>query len=148
MRAVVQRVSMANVLVDGREVGRCGPGLLLLVGVAREDDEAAATWLAKKVARLRIFNDAEGKLNESLLDRADERDVLVVSNFTVWGDASRGTRPSFTRSAPYEDGRRLFDAFISTLRTEGIAVQTGVFGADMRVSLVNDGPVTLVVDSP
>lgn len=139
---------MANVFVDGREVGRCGPGLLLLVGVAQGDTEAAAGWLARKVARLRIFNDVEGKLNESVLDRSDDRDVLAVSNFTVCGDAGKGNRPSFARSAPYEEGSRLFDEFITALRSEGIAVQTGVFGADMKVSLVNDGPVTLVVDSP
>lgn len=147
MRAVVQRVSMANVAVGGKEVGRCGPGLLLLVAVARDDAEDDATRLAAKIARLRVFNDAAGKLNESLLDAPDERDALAVSNFTVLGDASRGNRPSFARSADFEIGRALFDRFVAALRAEGVSVQTGVFGADMRVSLVNDGPVTLVVET-
>ena len=148
MRAVVQRVSMANVMVDGREVGRCGPGLLVLVGVAAFDDLGASLWLARKVAKLRVFNDPAGKLNESLLDRPDERDVLAVSNFTLYGDASAGNRPSFGRSMPADQASLFFDAFVSHLRREGVGVQTGVFGADMKVSLVNDGPVTLVLDSP
>ncbi len=147
MRAVVQRVAMANVLVDGREVGRCGPGLLLLVGVHCDDGEADAARLAAKVARLRVFPDAAGRMNESLLDAPGERDTLAVSNFTVLGDASRGHRPSFAASADYESARLLFDRFVSALRAEAVAVATGVFGADMRVSLVNDGPVTLVLDS-
>lgn len=148
MRAVIQRVSMANVMVDGREVGRCGPGLLLLVGVGTDDDATDSEWLARKIARLRIFSDAEGKLNEALLDQPDERDVLAVSNFTVFGDAVKGNRPSFSGSASFEQGAMLFDAFVAALRGQGVRVQTGVFGADMKVSLVNDGPVTLIVDSP
>ena len=147
MRAVVQRVAVANVAVDGKEVGRCGPGLLLLVAVAREDDESDAARLAAKIVRLRIFNDEAGKMNDSLLDAPDERDLLVVSNFTVLGDASRGNRPSFAASADYETGRALFDRFVAEIRALGTRVQTGVFGAEMRVSLVNDGPVTLVVES-
>lgn len=148
MRAVVQRVSMANVMVDGKEVGRCGPGLLLLVGVAADDEAEDAVWLAKKLARLRVFNDAEGKLNESILDQPEERDVLAVSNFTVFGDAAKGNRPSFVGSARFDRGELLFEGFVGRLRAEGVRVQTGVFGADMKVSLVNDGPVTLILDSP
>lgn len=139
---------MANVMVDGREVGRCGPGLLLLVGVASHDDESDAGWLAKKIARLRVFSDAAGKLNESVLDRADERDILAVSNFTLYGEASHGTRPSFTKAMPAQGAEILFAFFCNVLRSEGASVQTGIFGADMRVSLVNDGPVTLILDSP
>ncbi|RYG28408.1 D-tyrosyl-tRNA(Tyr) deacylase [bacterium] len=148
MRAVVQRVSMANVMVDGKEVGRCGPGLLLLVGIEVDDEESDAIWLAKKVARLRIFNDAAGKLNESVLDRPDERDVLAISNFTLYGDSAKGSRPSFARSMPAERAISFFSLFVGYLKSEGVSVQTGVFGADMRVSLVNDGPVTLILDSP
>ncbi|RYG27920.1 D-tyrosyl-tRNA(Tyr) deacylase [bacterium] len=148
MRAVVQRVSMANVMVDGREVGRCGPGLLLLVGVGTDDEPSTADWLARKVARLRVFSDTTGKLNESVLDRPEERDVLAVSNFTLYGDATKGTRPSFVRAMPGDRAEILFTRFVNALRAEGVSVQTGVFGADMRVSLVNDGPVTLILDSP
>lgn len=139
---------MANVMVDGREVGRCGPGLLVLLGVSSADDEATARWMAGKIAKLRVFNDAGGKLNESVLDRPEERDVLVVSNFTVLGDATRGNRPHFGAAARPVQAELVYGMLVHRLREEGVQVQTGVFGADMRVSLVNDGPVTLVLDSP
>jgi len=155
MRAIVQRVSGASVSVDGKEVGRCGRGLLLLVGVHREDTASSAKKLAERISNLRIFNDAEGKMNLSIRDFpadagspfAFELDILAVSNFTVYGDAQKSRRPSFTASAGFEQGRELFDAFVEELKSIGIGVQTGVFGAHMLVSLVNDGPVTLVVES-
>ena len=150
MRAIVQRVSMASVRVDGLETGRCGPGLMLLVGVHRDDTSANATKLADKIANLRIFNDHEGKMNLSMLDfpapHGFEMSVLAVSNFTVYGDASKSRRPSFGASAGFDHGLALFDEFVGKLRTTGLEVQTGVFGANMQVSLVNDGPVTVVVD--
>ncbi len=148
MRAVIQRVSMANVLVDGREVGRCGPGLLVLVGFAPTDDPPEVIWMARKIARLRIFADAGGKLNEAVLDQPEERDILIVSNFTVLGDTVKGNRPHFGAAARPGQAELLYEMLIHRLREEGARVQTGVFGADMKVSLVNDGPVTLVVDSP
>jgi D-tyrosyl-tRNA(Tyr) deacylase len=150
LRAIVQRVSAATVTVDGKEVGRCGYGLLLLVGVHREDVDANSVRLAEKVANLRIFGDAEGKMNLSVLDFPSETgfeyDVLAVSNFTVYGDTKKNRRPSFVESAPYADGERLFDRFVARLREIGIATQTGLYGAHMLVSLINDGPVTVIVD--
>jgi D-aminoacyl-tRNA deacylase len=151
MRAIVQRVGMASVSVGGREVGRCGPGLLLLVGVHRDDTEAEAKLLADRIMGLRIFNDPQGKMNLSIRDFPQteggfELEILAVSNFTVYGDA-KSRRPSFTASAGYDQGRALFARFVQEIGILGGAVQTGEFGADMRVSLVNDGPVTLVVDT-
>jgi D-tyrosyl-tRNA(Tyr) deacylase len=153
MRAIVQRVSAATVRVDGKEVGRCGHGLMLLVGVHRDDTDAQAKKLAEKVSTLRIFNDEEGKMNRALVDfpqpdptRGYEYDVLAVSNFTVYGDARKNRRPSFTESAPYEQGQALFERFVRELRALNVDVQTGVFGAHMEVSLINDGPVTIVLD--
>lgn len=147
MRAIIQRVSAATVQVDGREVGRCGRGLMLLVGVHTTDTEREAKKLAEKIAKLRIFNDHEGKMNLSLQDFKDEPyDVLAVSNFTVYGDAKKSNRPSFTNSAPYAQGEQLFNTFVAELRQVGIPTQTGTFGADMQVSLVNDGPVTVILD--
>ena len=147
----MQRVAMASVSVGGVEVGRCGPGLLLLVGVHRDDTEEDAAKLADRVLGMRIFNDPAGKMNLALRDFPDARggfelELLAVSNFTVYGD-SRGRRPSFTSSAPFEQGRALFERFLEEARRSGASVQSGEFGADMRVSLVNDGPVTLVVDT-
>ena len=140
--------------MDGREVGRCGYGLALLVGVHRDDAEAHAKKMAEKIANLRIFGDHEGKMNLSLMDFPSpegaptqfENDVLAVSNFTVYGDTKKNRRPSFVESAPYDKGSELFDMFVSELRSLGIGVQTGVFGANMQVALINDGPVTVVVD--
>ncbi len=157
MRVVVQRVAMAGVRVDGKEVGRCGPGLLLLVGIHTADDEAKVQKMAKKIVGLRIFNDAQGKMNLALTDfpfdgpagpaaPLFDKSILAVSNFTVYGDASKSRRPSFTESASFDKGKELFDRFVVEVRTLGVEVQTGIFGAHMDVSLVNDGPVTLVVD--
>ena len=159
MRAVVQRVSHAAVAIDGRMVGEIGSGLLVLVGAHRNDTDASAKKLAARVANLRIFNDADGRMNLSLEDaclrppllsggaanRSRPPGVLAVSNFTVYGDASQ-RRPSFVAAAPYAEGERLFDLFVHDLRTLGLPTQTGVFGADMQVTLTNDGPITIVVD--
>lgn len=146
MRAIVQRVLSASVQIDGNVVGRCQQGFLLLVGVHRDDTETEAKKLAEKIAGLRVFNDEEGKINLSLKDFQPHLQVLAVSNFTVYGDARKQRRPSFMESAGFELGNNLFSKFVNELRALEIEVQTGEFGADMQVSLVNDGPVTLVLD--
>ena len=146
MRALLQRVREARVEVEGAVTGSIGPGLLILVGVAREDSDAAATYLAAKVANLRIFSDAAGKMNLSVLDVAGG--VLVVSQFTLYGDTRKGRRPSFDQAAPPAEANRLYEAFVAELRRLGVArVETGVFQADMQVHLINDGPVTILCDS-
>lgn len=145
MRAIIQRVSAARVVVEGRVVGQCGFGFLALIGAHREDTEADAKWMADRIAKLRVFSDAEGKMNLALGDVGGS--VLAVSNFTVYGDALKCRRPSFVASAAYEQGERLFEACLAELRALGVEVQTGVFGAHMEVHLTNDGPVTLVLDS-
>ncbi|RMG27184.1 MAG: D-tyrosyl-tRNA(Tyr) deacylase [Armatimonadetes bacterium] len=146
MRCVVQRVSSASVVSEGREVARIGLGLVVLAGIARGDGPDDIRWMARKIANLRIFGDDEGKLNRSVLEAGGQ--VLLVSNFTVCGDASKGRRPDFTDAAPFDRGERLFAMFADALREEGATVQTGVFGAMMSVNLVNEGPVTIVVESP
>ena len=147
MRAVVQRVSRAAVRVDGKVVGACGPGLVVLVGAGHDDTAETAERLATKVARLRIFPDEEGRFDRSLLDIGGE--ALVVSQFTLLADSRRqkGTRPSFSDAARPELAEPLIEYFCETLRSYGIHVETGVFGAKMEVELVNDGPVTIVLDS-
>ena len=145
MRAVVQRVSEAAVSVDGAVVGRCGRGLLALVGVAHGDDDTAVARLAAKVARLRVFEDDAGRFDRSIVDVAGS--ALVVSQFTLLADTTKGNRPSFTRAAPPELAEPLLERFADALRAEGVPVETGRFGARMTVSLVNDGPVTIVLDS-
>jgi D-tyrosyl-tRNA(Tyr) deacylase len=139
MRALVQRVSRAAVRVDGETVSAIGPGLLVLLGVTHDDDEAAADRLADKVAALRIFEDADGKMNEAVGDR----EVLVISQFTLYGDARRGNRPGFTAAARPEQAQPLYERFRARLGAAG-----GVFGARMEVELVNDGPVTLLLELP
>jgi len=148
VRAVVQRVSRASVKVEGKTVGSCGPGLLVLVGAHKEDTEQSATKLADRIAGLRIFNDEEGKINLSLdqIDNDGSAQVLAVSNFTVYGDAHKSRRPSFMAAAPYDEGERLYNTFVSALRDQGLNVEEGTFGAMMEVDLLNDGPVTLVID--
>jgi D-tyrosyl-tRNA(Tyr) deacylase len=138
MRALVQRVSRAAVRVDGRAVAEIGPGLLVLLGVCREDDEAAADRLAAKVRALRVFADADGHMNEAL----GEREILCVSQFTLYGDARRGNRPSYVAAAAAELAEPLYDRFCDRL-----GARRGVFGAHMSVELVNDGPVTLLLES-
>lgn len=145
MRAVVQRVSWARVSVGGREISRTGRGFLVLVGVGRGDDDAAARYLADKVATLRVFEDAEGKMNVSLEDVGGE--VLAVSQFTLYADCRKGRRPSFTEAAAPPEALRLFEEFVSALRGKGIAVSTGAFGEHMLVELANDGPVTILLDT-
>lgn len=148
MRAVVQRVTSARVQVDGRAVGEIGKGLLILLGVAREDAVPDASWLAEKVATLRIFQDSEGRMNRSVKETGGS--TLVVSQFTLMGDARKGRRPSFDKAAPPDQAERLYARFVELLRAElgpGPEVVTGSFGAYMQVSLVNDGPLTLILDS-
>jgi D-tyrosyl-tRNA(Tyr) deacylase len=145
MRAIVQRVSSASVSVDGEIVGQCGTGYLLLVGIATGDTDQNAVKLADRVRGVRLFNDADGRINLALTE-VPGASVLAISNFTVYGDERKSRRPSFSQSAGFEEGKRLFDRFVAALRDLGVETQTGVFGADMQVSLVNDGPVTLVID--
>jgi D-aminoacyl-tRNA deacylase len=153
MKAVLQRVSEASVIVEGEVVGQIGTGVLALVGAARNtgpegdapDTEADADWLADRIAGLRIFEDDAGKMNLSVTDAAGA--VLVVSQFTLLADAARGRRPSFTGALAPELARVLVDRVADQLRARGLTVATGRFGADMRVSLVNDGPVTILLDS-
>ena len=145
MRIVVQRVSRASVSVDGETVASIGRGLLLLVGAADGDSEEEAVRLARKCAELRIFSDADGKFNLSLLDVGGE--ALVVSQFTLLADTRRGRRPSFVGAAPPEVAEPLVAAFAQAMREAGVPVQTGCFGAKMSVELVNEGPVTIVLDS-
>jgi D-tyrosyl-tRNA(Tyr) deacylase len=145
MRAVVQRVSRASVSVDGVVRGACGSGLLVFLGVAVGDDAATAARLAGKVARLRVFPDEAGRFDRSLLDTGGG--ALVVSQFTLLADTAKGNRPSFTRAAAPAVAEPLVEAFADALRVEGMPVATGVFGAQMQVELVNDGPVTIVLDA-
>jgi D-tyrosyl-tRNA(Tyr) deacylase len=145
MRAVVQRVLEASVTVAGERVASQGPGLLVLLGVGRTDEAKDAAWMADKLAGLRIFEDAEGKMNLSLLDT--HRALTVVSQFTLYGDARKGRRPSFIEAAGPEEARALYEDVCARLAALGLAVGTGVFRADMKVALVNDGPVTLLLDS-
>ncbi len=139
MRALVQRVSRASVVVDGMEVSAIGPGLLVLLGVAHDDDESTCDRLAGKVRALRVFEDETGRMNDPLGDR----EVLVVSQFTLMGDTRRGNRPSFVAAAPPEHAEPLYERFRAQLHAQG-----GVFGAHMEVELVNDGPVTLMLEVP
>ena len=145
MRAVVQRVSRCKVTVEGRIVGEIGPGLLVLLGVGKADTEAAADYLAEKIIGLRIFEDAAEKMNLSVLDKRGE--VLVVSQFTLYGDVRRGKRPSFDSAARPEEARRLYEYFVQKIRAAGLRCETGEFQAMMEVELVNDGPVTIILDS-
>ena len=145
MRAVVQRVTEASVSVEARIVGEIGPGLLVLLGVARDDSNDDADYLAEKVANLRIFDDEMGKMNRSLLDVAGQ--MLVVSQFTLYGDVRRGRRPSYTEAAEPVKANSLYEYFVDQVRRQEIKVETGVFQAMMQVSLTNDGPVTILLDS-
>jgi D-tyrosyl-tRNA(Tyr) deacylase len=145
MRAVVQRTSGASVTVGDRMTGSIGVGLVVLVGVAPKDGPAEAKWLADKVANLRIFEDAEGKMNRSLLDVGGE--ALVVSQFTLYGDARKGRRPSFIRAAQGPRAEEVYESVVTELAALGVSCATGEFGAMMDVSLVNEGPVTILLDS-
>ncbi|MCS7282169.1 MAG: D-aminoacyl-tRNA deacylase [Anaerolineae bacterium] len=144
MRIVVQRVRQARVSVNGETVAAIGPGVVVLVGVTHSDTPEEARWLAQKVAGLRIFEDAEGKMNLGLLDVGGE--ALVVSQFTLYGDARKGRRPSFTEAAPPEIAEPLVQRFAEELAAAGVPVQTGIFGAHMLVEIHNDGPVTILLE--
>ncbi len=146
MRAVVQRVSRAAVRVDGETVGAIARGFVVLVGFAPADDEAALAWMAEKLAGLRVFGDAEGKMNLGIQEVGGA--MLVVSQFTLYGDASKGRRPSFVGAAPPEQAEGLYERFVALLRERGVRVETGRFRAMMDVELVNDGPVTLLLERP
>ena len=145
MRCVVQRVTEASVSVAGEEIGRIGRGFMVLIGVSVQDGEKDVKYLADKVPNLRIFEDDEGKMNRSLKDTGGG--ILAVSQFTLYGDARGGRRPSFTEAARPEAANELYEKLVEAWRAQGVHVETGRFRADMQVSLVNDGPVTLLLDS-
>ncbi len=147
MRLVIQRVRQASVTVEERVTGQIGPGLLVLAGCAATDDEATLTWMARKLVNLRIFSDDNGQMNRSVLDVGGQ--VLIVSQFTLLADARKGNRPSYVGAAPPAVAEPLYERFVA-LVTQALSqpVPTGIFGADMQVSLLNDGPVTIVLDSP
>jgi D-tyrosyl-tRNA(Tyr) deacylase len=145
VRAIIQRVTRASVTVEGRVAGQIGAGLLVLLGVGRLDNAEAAAYLAEKIANLRIFKDEAGKMNHSLLDVGGA--ALVVSQFTLYGDTRGGRRPSYIEAAPPEMANRLYEEFVRALRARGVPAETGVFQAHMQVELVNDGPVTILLDS-
>lgn len=145
MRAVLQRVTRARVLIGGDVTGEIGPGLVVLIAVGREDTAAAASSMAEKIVNLRIFSDEQGKMNRSLLDA--EGSVLAVSQFTLYGDARGQRRPSFIQAAPPEQGKALYEEFVRALQRLGATVATGVFQTHMSVEIVNDGPVTILLDS-
>jgi D-tyrosyl-tRNA(Tyr) deacylase len=144
MRLLVQRIKEAKVTVDGTEIGAVNGGLCLFLGIAAGDSEASADYLAGKIAELRIFEDENGKFNRSISDVGGE--ILIVSEFTLYGDCSRGRRPSFSHAAAPEEARQLYEYFVAKLKERGCKVATGQFQAKMEVSLINDGPVTLILE--
>lgn len=146
MRAVIQRVASADVEVDGKIIGSIGPGLLVLAAVHKSDSESAAEWLAQKIVALRLFKDDEGRMNLSVQDIGGE--ILIVSQFTLYADCRRGRRPSYGESADPEKAKALYDYFVKCVRSSGIKVEEGQFRAHMKVRLLNDGPVTVIVDTP
>ena len=145
MKAVIQRVSEANVKVDGNIVGEISKGLLLLIGIDEEDEKNDADWLVHKILSLRIFGDEEGKLNRSVMDISGG--ILCISQFTLIADYKKGNRPSFIKAAKPEKAIPLFEYFKTEISKSGLKTESGIFGADMKVSLLNDGPVTIVMDS-
>jgi D-tyrosyl-tRNA(Tyr) deacylase len=147
VRALIQRVSEASVLVEGETVGEIGPGLVILLGVGHEDTAAEGERLAGKLARLRVFDDDSGRMNRSLLDLGDGAGALCISQFTLYGDVRRGLRPSFTEAARPELGETLYGSFCESLEALGVRVARGRFGARMSVALRNEGPVTLLVET-
>jgi len=146
MKAVVQRVLESSVTVDGERVSQIAQGLLILLGVGTRDTEADVDWMVDKVARLRIFEDEQGKMNRSLLDGT--RTMMVVSQFTLYGDTRKGRRPSFIEASEPVRAKQLYELFCERARALGLKVETGVFAAQMKVALINDGPVTLLLESP
>ena len=145
MRAVVQRVTQAQVIVEEEQVGNCGPGLVVLLGVGQEDTEADARFLADKIVNLRLFSDAADKMNLSVKDIGGS--IMAVSQFTLYGDCRKGRRPNFTAAAPPDQARSLYEQFVIYCREQAVPVETGRFQAHMLVEIYNDGPVTLLVDS-
>lgn len=145
MRIVIQRVTEASVKVDGKITGEIGKGFLLLIGVAKEDTEVEAVIMAEKISKMRIFEDENEKMNLSLFDVGGS--VLAISQFTLCADCRRGNRPDFFNAAPPKEANELYELFVAEMRKKGIVTETGVFGADMKVNLLNDGPVTIVLDS-
>lgn len=146
MRAVLQRVSIAAVKIDGREVSRISKGILVLIAASRGDGNKDIQWMAEKICGLRIFADEHGKMNLSVADVGGS--ILVVSQFTLYGDCRKGKRPSYTNSAPPDEAKEIYREFLTEIRKKGVPVEEGVFGAMMEVELANDGPVTLILDSP
>ncbi|MCH7761589.1 D-tyrosyl-tRNA(Tyr) deacylase [candidate division TA06 bacterium] len=144
MRAVLQRVRRAEVSVNGGRIGKIGKGMVIFLGMKEGDGEEEAQWLADKCMNLRIFDDSEGRMNRSALEV--EGQFLVVSQFTLYGDARKGRRPDFTQSMEPEGAKRLYNTFLNTLKKSGLTVETGAFGEKMAVDLMNDGPVTLIID--
>ncbi|MDD2581470.1 MAG: D-aminoacyl-tRNA deacylase [Desulfuromonadaceae bacterium] len=144
MKAVIQRVTSASVVVEDKIAGQIGSGIMILLGVEKGDTEAAADWLADKICGLRMFSDSDGKMNLSVQDIGGA--LLVVSQFTLAGNCAKGKRPSFDTAAPADEGKRLYDYFVEAARRTGIQVETGIFQADMQVSIVNDGPVTFILE--
>jgi D-tyrosyl-tRNA(Tyr) deacylase len=145
LRAVVQRVIRGSVTVEGTRVGEIGPGLVVLLGVGQDDTVADARYMAEKIANLRIFEDNEGKMNLSVLDTAGS--ILAISQFTLYGDCRKGRRPGFSDAAAPEEAKELYNCFVKELEKEGLKVATGCFGEHMVVEIINDGPVTLLIDS-
>jgi D-tyrosyl-tRNA(Tyr) deacylase len=145
MKAVIQRVSQAEVIVDANIVGKISGGLVLLIGIDEEDEKSDADWLVQKILKLRVFGDAEGKLNLSVSDISGE--ILCISQFTLITDYKKGNRPSFIKAAKPEKAIPLFDYFKTEIAKSNLKTESGIFGADMKVSLLNDGPVTIVMDS-
>jgi len=144
MKAVIQRVASASVAVEDNIVGQIGPGIMVLLGVEKGDAEAQADWLAEKIITLRIFSDDTGKMNLSLKDI--NGGLLIVSQFTLAGNCAKGRRPSFDTAAPPDEGKRLYEYFVNAAKQTGVPVETGIFQADMQVALVNDGPVTFILE--
>lgn len=145
MRAVIQRVSRARVVIDSREHSSIQSGIVILLGIEKGDTTEDGAALAKKIVELRIFSDDAGKMNRSILDTRGE--ILAVSQFTLLGDCRKGRRPSFDKAAPPDEARQLYNVFVESIRSAGVRVETGVFQADMEVELVNQGPVTFILDS-
>lgn len=144
MKAVIQRVTSASVVVEGKIVGRIGQGIMILLGIEKADTEAQADWLIDKICGLRMFSDADGKMNLSVSDIGGA--LLVVSQFTLAGNCNKGKRPSFDTAAPADEGKRLYEYFVAAAVRAGLPVETGIFQADMQVTLVNDGPVTFILE--
>ncbi|MEO1617155.1 MAG: D-aminoacyl-tRNA deacylase [Planctomycetota bacterium] len=144
MKVVLQRVTEASVRVDGETVGEIGAGFLALVGIGKQDDSSVVDWMAEKTAVLRVFEDEAGKMNRSIMDVGGS--ILVVSQFTLYGDCRKGRRPAFTDAADPADANRLYEQYAARLAEQGIGVEKGIFAADMKVSLVNDGPVTMLLE--